>query len=88
VVHKALNREPSQSGPEGIPSPSAAPVASTLTRHSAALVALLRSILAAAVQDQLAISSCTAPHDVFDRYVGIDAVLIEEVDRVDPETLQ
>jgi hypothetical protein len=42
------------------------------------LVALLRSIFAAAVQDQLAISSCTAPHDVLDRYVGIDAVLIEE----------
>jgi hypothetical protein len=49
-------------------------------------VALLRSIFAAAVQDQLTISSCTAPHDVFDRDVGIDAVLIEEVDRVDPET--
>ena len=50
------------------------------------LVALMRSIFAAAVQDQLTISSCTAPHDVFDRDVGIDAVLIEEVDRVDPET--
>jgi hypothetical protein len=88
VVHKALNREPSQSGPEGIPSPSAAPVASTLTRHPAASGGASAVIFAAAVQDQLAISSCTAPHDVFDRYVGIDAVLIEEVDRVDPETLQ